>query len=402
MFNLLDEAIRGTIRFVFGYVYSTAILLWRPFKGPPELFARNQNSSQEQLSSITYVAISILISTAVLLDPWVAGADGPVGFFSGLARSIARGEMNGFWALVGGTVAGTMFLAAALRAAARVAGIAGDKREEFIATGEYLSGVLVLGFALLALPLNLLDYLGDTIFFVSTDTLVILLLIVLMIMFILVPGAATAIHLVDRLRDSDRGRNWTLRFLATAKTLARHPIQATRDLNELTWEFYGIEPSQRRSFTFRPKMALFALMAYALVLLPMGLVGVAIFGGVTATGWLLGGEKVEKIRVMGLECSSDGSTATARAVAWNGSDEPQAGWLPRSVRLELILADEKDSYREDTGAWAPVAANGRTDFLAPKQSLEIGGPVALPKEAESALAGGAVLGCAASALDIPL
>ena len=386
VFSLLDEAIRGTIRFVFSYIHSTFLLYLQPFSGPPRLEGRVRDPQSDQISSLTYLAVSILIATFALLDDSTLGPEGRTGFLASQARAVSRGEMSGLGALVGGTLAGTFFVAGALRVAVFLAGLRDEKRAAFLATGEYLFGLLALGVSAWMLVLGSLELDVDErilagVFLLSAVVLVFL------------PSAVTSVHLWDLLLDTERGRGWTKDFAAATGTLLRHPKRGFAEWRDLYERFTGTTREERMRPKHQARLLLWGPLAYFAIVLPLLLAGLAVEGGVYASGWLLD-ERKPGVRLLGLRCAADASAATASAVAFNDSDEPAADWLPDTLTLGITLVTPGDS-RVGTAEWGAAPTSGaKSDFIGPKLAMELSGPLHLPAQARKALSAGARLECA--------
>jgi hypothetical protein len=150
MFNLLDSLIKGTVQFLLDLIYSVGTLIAHPLTGAPRLYRDAQDRGKIQMSSVTFLALVLMIGGAIddgndgSGDP--RAVDNTMGKIAGLLTTGTSPE--GFGPVLAGAVTSVVLIALMLRGIARVARLQGRRRERFLAVMEYQVALFLLLLAL--------------------------------------------------------------------------------------------------------------------------------------------------------------------------------------------------------------------------------------------------------------
>lgn len=337
VFKFLDDAVRGTVAFVYGFARSTLTLVVHPLRGPARLIAAARDPAASQIGPTTYLALAFAIAPLVLEA--LGGAENvPVPGMPDLARLLATGSLaGGLGSLLAGAVAGTITIDALLRLIGRLR-LAGARHRRFVAVMEYEIGLsCALGWLLMTLgmiwQMRPVFYLGLVPFY---------LLVALM-------GFHFYSLLLRRPRPyaSAKGLGRRLRRLVGIGAGLRHLVRRPARLRALL------------GATLRASAGLLA----GLLLLPVPfLIQLAgVFAQSRTATWLAGEQVRAAVVLLDLNCDFAASPGAVRALAWNGSGKPAIGWLDH-LALEL-----QADYRGPRAlAWRPARDPAQpSDLLMP-------------------------------------
>lgn len=153
MFNFLDTLVKGSVYFLIDLLYSTGTLIAHPLSGSARLYRRDQNRSPAQISSTSFLAVTLILIGAVFAgDVGVERAAAANETATGLAAWLTTGTPpKGFGPILAGSVLAVALIVVMLRAIARLRGLKRRRCERFQAVMEYQLGLLFLAMALLYL-----------------------------------------------------------------------------------------------------------------------------------------------------------------------------------------------------------------------------------------------------------
>ena len=312
VFKFLDDAVRGTVAFVYGFARSTLTLVVHPLRGPARLIAAARDPAASQIGPTTYLALAFAIMPLVLEA--LGGAENvPVPGMPDLARLLATGSLaGGLGSLLAGAVAGTITIDALLRLIGRLR-LAGARHRRFVAVMEYEIG-LFYGVGLLLMLLGV-AWQRKPVFYLG------------LVPFYLLVGLM-GFHFYSLLLRRPRpyafakglGRRLRHARLAGIRAGVRHPVR---------------RPARPRALLGAALRVSAGLLA-GLLLLPVPFL-IELAGAVaqsrTAT-WLAGEQARPAVVLLDLQCDFAAAPSAVRAFAWNGSDAPAIGWLDH-VAFEL-------------------------------------------------------------------
>lgn len=348
-FRFIDDTVRGIVSFAFGLLIATATMLVRPLGGAPRLH-RSSRRGALQVSGLSYLAATMILAVAFL--PNIDRPDDRGGATAGLldvGRFVATGgASNSILPLLAGAIGGTVLIEAVLRLVG--ARLTPFRRERFVATLEYQFGLFVLGCLVL---ISVVTF-GEPPDWTASLVFPIFLLMS-------VPLAIQFYTLGCRNSTMGRWRR-SLRWVHLR-------ADATTALRRIPRE-----PSKALLSLWNGGTAVLTFLF--VVALGPALIGVA--GLLTATlgaRWLEQDGNRAVITIIGLNCDIASAKPTARAVAWNATAIPLAGWLG-NLRLRAFGIDMFYNPVEADPGWRPALPAGRAgDLLRPGEAIELSGPL---------------------------
>lgn len=354
VFKILDEAIRGAILFVFDYFYISYIILRHPSSGATRLARRARRSGTDQLSSLTYLALSMLAAIAMLNSlvfrpGYSSETSGPVE----VSRFFAGSSIGSNAHLIIGAFAATALLAAFIRLITRWTTNTPDQSASFVAGAEYIVGLSALCASTWPWTADILTRWASRRDYWSYSNGIEIALFVVIIPFFVLSSVALGNHLEANLRRK--------RGVKPAARLRR---------GKATWSYE----------VFLASLALTGSLAILMA---------AMLVGRSLAGFLLEEERgARPLRLEAFSCDLMTPRPTAAVVIQNLSPRDGYGWL-EDLELSVYASPaRRGGLRSFPLVWQKqIAGNRHTDFIARGEWVEVSGDVAIPTTTRQALNG---------------
>jgi hypothetical protein len=348
VFKFLDDAVRGTVSFVYDFLNSTLVIVRHPIAGPSRLWRASRDPAKKQIGPTTYLTLAFLIASLAPVLATERDRGSEIG--KALTRLIATGSLTSdIVPILIGVIVGTICIDVLLRIISQR--LSATRRERFVGVLEYCIGMYLLILAPLANAAQaFLSEETATVVFTAPSTWIVFFL---------------TIHFYALLFRRRRYYAWLRR-------VARVPRELRRDGFMLSLR-KGAKGAWSLGFLWFAKAYLMLAVWALACLAPMSILLLAILANAETARWL--SERPDGTAVLtvaGLRCGLDGDPLAARAILWNGSERPALDWSGR-IWVRRVASDGLPGPRLRWHVRLPE--NRRGDLLLPGESMELAGRI---------------------------